>query len=577
MRLCLYGLLFFVTGAGAQDAFLAGWGAGRAANPAGLRFEISLPDDKSVWRQGELIPVALELSSSTPNVWRTNVLTYSRASLRNGMDEFHVDPASEAEDPLGRLPGGAGFVGVSGGPAPLSEAPYVVTQDLNEWVNFLRPGAYRLYVKTRRVSDVPRSASTRGAPIELTSNLLTLQVQEPSAAWTDAKLREAVTALDAKPAPDGADSYSRAGRILRYLRTKGAAAEMVRRLADGVEFPVHDFRLGLLSTPHREAALTWMEERLTAPEQAVNTLYVHTLSDLHMLVRLPLSTSPESGEDRRREEINQRERRRSVRERDYYLELEASLPEKTPRARAAGANAVARYSHGRTDEGPDAWRAAARILQWGLLNLPRTEQRGLLSSRWREIEGQEMLPALRRLAEDSSPAADREVRNLAMRRLYELDPADGRRRVLEQIRAPTLGFEWKTLAMLEERFLPELNEALALQLEAGQNVDRMILRYADGSIAERVREALAQRRAAEARQTLPPGCLSPLDFYLGLNSSAPSAQAPGSHSATDETFGNGEMGFGRRIPPPSVAAATSAARRTEPPATSRRKLRAAGS
>ncbi len=73
----------------------------------------------------------------------------------NYTEEFIADPASLCEDPLQGLQGGQGAMGgLSGGPAMLSEKPFAFERVLNEWVRFRKPGEYRVYVVSRRVSRI---------------------------------------------------------------------------------------------------------------------------------------------------------------------------------------------------------------------------------------------------------------------------------------------------------------------------------------------------------------------------------------------------------------------------------------
>src|SRR6185369_14442692 len=64
--------------------------------------------------------------------------------------------------------------------------------------------------------------------------------------------------------------------------------------------------------------------------------------------------------------------------------------------------------------------------------LPATTQQSLLENRWREIAGEEMLPVLRRLYEKETKYPD--LTSVALRRLYELSPDEGRRLIIEEMR-----------------------------------------------------------------------------------------------------------------------------------------------
>jgi hypothetical protein len=98
------------------------------------------------------------------------------------------------------------------------------------------------------------------------------------------------------------------------------------------------------------------------------------------------------------------------------------------------------------------------------------------------------VPALRQLANGSNRFAD-----LALRRLFQLAPAEGRTRIIETIRRPHSGSTLQTLGALPEAVLPELDDVIARNLEA-DTTDFMVAtinmamlhRYASPAIAPRI-------------------------------------------------------------------------------------------
>src|SRR5262249_19153326 len=133
-------------------------------------------------------------------------------------------------------------------------------------------------------------------------------------------------------------------------------------------------------------------------------------------------------------------------------------------------------------------------------DLPVNVQTGLLGYRWRQLAGPAMLPVIRRILNDK-PANDRsyesrELRGLALRRLYDLAPDEGRRLIIEELRRPSPGVGWPTLKLLPDETLPELEETLVENLKkalsgAGGNADllsMLIERYATASVAPQVRD-----------------------------------------------------------------------------------------
>src|SRR5258708_37376740 len=97
-----------------------------------------------------------------------------------------------------------------------------------------------------------------------------------------------------------------------------------------------------------------------------------------------------------------------------------------------------------------------------------------------------MAPVLREIyARSAEPRTDLE--SLALRRLNELAPDEGREIILAEIRRPTRHLRYGTLAVLPDESLPQDESFLADQIEHGEGNEALILRYATGSIVQRVK------------------------------------------------------------------------------------------
>lgn len=103
-----------------------------------------------------------------------------------------------------------------------------------------------------------------------------------------------------------------------------------------------------------------------------------------------------------------------------------------------------------------------------------------------------MVPVLRRLVE-SPRAASPSLADLALRRLYELAPEEGRPLILREIRNPRSGASLRTLGILPDRELPELDDVLATRIETNVNeIDAELLqRYASPALAPRLLGSIA--------------------------------------------------------------------------------------
>ncbi len=498
-----------------------------AANPPGPQFEVALSEGRTVWTQGEIIPLTMRLWSSVPNRWMAQSNMQDRAGRLNYLERFLVEPASDVSDPLEGLPGQNGSMGgISGAPVVLGAEPFEYVRELNEWVRFERPGIYRLVVTTRRVSGIAEgfesSARVSFPPssgaVEITSNSLTIEIVEASLQWKATRMQRALQLLKAPRTQPNFDQDRRdGGRILRFLETPEAAFEMVLRLSSGYAMPIYDFRFGILSSPHRDAVLTIMEDRIEAPDQAVDARFIDTLATLAMLVKEgeppPFTSTDETERQQRIELDTARRRRRDVLWVSYYDRLAVALPNKSTKAMSVSAAALSFFAIRQT--ATPAWHnAITDRLRTNFAELPINEQRDLLSNRWPEISGPGMISTLEDIYQRPDRRGNRELENLALRRLYELDHLRGRRLVLEEILAPTRGLDLSTLTMLDDASLPEAFAVFSAHLrQAGMALDSLILRYGDESLADTAITGLRLRMQtlADAGQ---PICVSPLHIFL---------------------------------------------------------------
>ncbi len=520
-RVWLAAMLAAGAGLSAQDGVPERWKGLAARQPQGVKFTLTAP--KAEFFAGEVIPLELAFTASRARTFLADSRLYDRVGRMNYIEEFIAAPASACEDPLAGLSAGQGAMGgLSGGPVVLSEQPFAFERVLNEWVRFRRPGTYRVYAISRRVSqvDVPGKTDSdlplpaRGAAVELVSNILTLEIRPAPPAWVARQIDAAKKILDA-PAPaadQGPKQWLGAIRVLRFLVSPDAAAELVRRLTAGRDVDSYSAYLGVLGSPYRGRLLGLMERRLTAPDQPVWERYLDTLAQLSELVASG-GTMPPYPNDAAAQKLWQDESKRRAegsdrRRRQYAERLMASLSAKQPEARAVSLDTL--LSLGLRGGPQPSWLpTVAASLAGDFRRLPVTTQMTLLDYRWDVLKSPAMLPVLRELVANPPRAAiDPPIQSVALRRLYELSPGEARQIILEQIRRPTKNLPFATMAMLPDASLPELNSVLADRFDP-----LLILRYATGDIVKRVESAWLARNAETERQTVP-SCAGPLAFYF---------------------------------------------------------------
>jgi hypothetical protein len=460
-------------------------------NPEDVSFTLRLKDGKTQFRQGETLRIELAFSSATPKAYQLDAALYDRSG-RMDLDRFHVDPKGGVVDPLRDYFQGL-FPMIGGGlrQMPLLEQkPFSVTLDLNEWLRFDRPGKYRMYVSTSRVADVRTRADTGSTAVPLTSNVVEFEIVRPEPGWAVKQVEDAVRLLDG-----GAQDESRRGaaRVLRFLGTEEAVRQIVRRFTDKDSERYHEYMFGLIGSPHRELVVKEMEGQLRVPEFPVSTGFIRTLAMLVLFTRHPEPLPPYPSGDEEKTKLWQAEAEKRRKEletihRGYLERLSALLAEKRGPARAMSLQTLLEETDNEAvvKESPELAAWAKRLpgeIAAVFHELPMEAQERLLVYRWRLIAGPAMLPIVRRIYEHPPTAQEynqESLRTAALKRLYELDPVEGRRLILEQVRSADPSVRIGILVRLPDRSLPELDAVLVRNLEAAvsEKSARLVERYA---------------------------------------------------------------------------------------------------
>lgn len=144
-------------------------------------------------------------------------------------------------------------------------------------------------------------------------------------------------------------------------------------------------------------------------------------------------------------------------------------------------------------------------------------QSNLLDWRWHLLRERNILPLLNDLHANPPPgqSGDPSVRDLVLRRIYELSPERGRQLILEELHRPDGSrFSVQALMILPDDNLPELDEMFAAQAARGGPLPALLItRYATGAVVKQVEAAyLAFHRELDRQQL--PHCPFPLVFYF---------------------------------------------------------------
>lgn len=424
--------------------------------PVQVSLEVRLPAGKSSYVMGELIPLELVYSGTGGPDYFINTASYDRSG-RLGYEQYDIAPASGVVDPLDDYYRG-GLMGFIGGGLssfhPLDGTPFRLRVYLNEWVRFTAPGQYRLVVSTthrlQRHGAGQLSQRIVSAPLQLT-------IERATDAWQADQLRVASEAAGNRN-PEQAKSGM---TILRHLGTEAAALAIVssyQNLPNTLQF---DAFAGLIGSPHRAAIVAAMEARIAAG-MPLGGRFVEDLSTLRVFLEQPRDTGdPAARRARHRSLIADYQRRWS----DAFMargatpeSMDVALERLVTGGDTGMMAAMAAFVAHRPSEAVTAFLA-----------LPAATQRTLVEFRWPEVRPW-IRPALDRLYAASTPQTNSRdsMGSLALRRIVELDPVEGRRLALEEIATGDRGIAFDTLAMLPDATLPELDAPLRVRLETNR-------------------------------------------------------------------------------------------------------------
>jgi len=464
-----------------------------AQYPPDISFTLATKNGKVTFPIGEAMPVELGFQSSAPG--RCQVITDpSQREHLNGArvyDQLTAEPAENVVDPLREQ---TRMVEVLAGPPPrlmpVTGDPVVVEQLVNEWISFRKPGHYRISAQTKRLSLSDRSPTSvpvfMPTPIPIRSNTIEIEVVAPEPGWADAQLQEAVASLSGSdvPRPAGGQVTDlrrdqrvvEAARVLRFLETRDAALALVRFFDRGLQMAQNQLQAGLYGSPYRDEVIAALQEGLTAPDVPVTSNWMETISELttaHAFGPCPL---PEKNEPAIQAWL---EHYRA--DRNRYMEmLSEAVSRKQGQARAVSLDVLSRQN------GANPAAAPIAAVLGSFHELPLSTQQRYLTLEWYRIASPTIEPLVRSLAEGTGP-----LRDAALMRLQELDPAGARPIIINRIRKGDVTREMyskpRALLLLPDQTLPEMDEPLVNLLEQGKPVGLLVARYATDAAFDRIR------------------------------------------------------------------------------------------
>jgi hypothetical protein len=437
-----------------------------AQNESSVSLTIRFADGTSRFHVGEIIPIELSFKASIPGTYDMEMRNYDRSGRLN-IEAFHLTPPGR--DPLERYYSTGAFIsGGLGGARELSGDPQVMREDLNEWVAIDKPGHYSLYVTSGRVT---RRTPSKAEPIELRSNDLEFDVVAADAAWQQQTLSSAIATLNMGSSTEA--EKAAALRVLRFLDTPASVHELVFRLGTRGDRSGWNEIAGLAGSRYQKLVVQELEQQMSGPDIALTNDYLYILGKQKLQFdHDPLPPYPQKDAEQQKIWSG----RMQAREKELK-ELQDSLYEKTAmlvagkrgEARAQTVQTLLlRPSNGVSDVKDLAGLPPGEVAA-AFLNLSQDQQWNLLMSFWERLKDPAMSAPLKKVAEQPN-MSHQMLRDLAMRRLYDLDPSEATPLILEEIKHPHLDncmftVKGETLGLLPKETLPQFDQMLAARIE----------------------------------------------------------------------------------------------------------------
>ena len=339
--------------------------------------------------------------------------------------------------------------------------PVEALLDLNEWIRFDQPGEYTIKVTSFCVRKV------QGAVRYSQSKTIELQIVPATPEWQNEKFKSIQPNLDLleQPGESSQSQWQRRSELfksaiadLKYLATPAAIDEMTYRFRDEKYNFGDQCSMGLMGLPPtmRETAIASMNKRIEEPDFPITHLFFFTLSFLHVT-----PGSEKESIRKQREAINP----------VIWSAIFSAVTKKEPAARAQTVQTLLGY--GRNISTPEVKPQMASLLKLSFLDLDSRSQTDDLRNEWDRLKSPEILPILQRLARlpvqsDSDLEVwvyDRQqLKGLALKRWYELDPEGAHREIVAQIGSASPSLAAQSIAFLPEEQFPQFEPIWAQAL-----------------------------------------------------------------------------------------------------------------
>lgn len=434
--------------------FSAGSTSGQ--NPAAVskdvKLQLSFAGGKTAYRIGEPIKLVLSFAAVQPGY-----VVERYYSPR--FDDVILSPTGGIYDWLYRLNRLYSYDDVSM-PEKLSESPVNIEITINDLVRFDKPGKYKVKVFSRRVSSPGGELSFPSQPIPLLSNEIEFEMKEMSDAEEQAEVKRITALMDSAKTLNQHQVFK---RELDFLTGDASTVEKVNRFLNPPRFngvTWLDTGVGLNIARNKKLAVKLLEAALRDPNREINEDLIRKLVTLRLLMED--EQQPSQAKDS--EQLSKEREPRSLElSRAYYAELLESLGKRTGKSKIFAAYRIF-TSLPRDDTSSYEYNTTKALLLEKFDELEHFGQSHLLEHFWDKIKTPSLIPSLEKILSNKEPEPNWSNRANAFKRLIELDQSRARAFVINEIRDPNSFINPDILKALDDKFLPEVDDALLEQI-----------------------------------------------------------------------------------------------------------------
>ena len=419
-----------------------------------VKFQISFAGEKTVYRMGESVKLILSYTSVDDGY--TVERYYSPR-----FDDVIISPTGGVYDWLYRLNRLYSYDDVSM-QEKLSHTPVKIDITVNDLVRFDKPGKYKIKVLSRRVFDSKgEEPAYRSRSISLLSNEIELEIKEMSQIEEQAEVKRITALMDSATNLNQHQIYK---RDLDYLTGDASTLEKVNRF---LKPPVFggvtwlDSGKGLDIARNKKLAIKLLEAALRDLNREPSREFINKLITLRIMLEDEQKPSRAANSEQLWQE---REARSSELNRAYYAEVLDSLSQRAGKSQIATAYTIF-TSLPRDDTSSAAFNITKTFLLEKFDEMTPYGQVDLLDRFWDKIKNPSLVPSLEKMLLGKEPVPAWQVRDNALKRLIEMDQKRARPFVVNEIRNPDSFINPEILVKLDDKFLPETDDALLEQIK----------------------------------------------------------------------------------------------------------------